>query len=276
MPTISDITVTDEAIVVPDDDGGLPFLGILKPDGTPWRRYQEVTDQILTALTLSHKAVVVWAERNRTRKDALKEEAIVHLIRHYNASGDTVNPGHLLAVLWGRCTRTLDRQFRDMDVVEAEQARDRVMDIMARLIYESHSPTDKSSSRTAKYLEINFGQVFTSRIRDQWRHLQTSSLRHAPSVSLSIMPEVASDSGMWTAGERTTEVERLVELAEAFRVIMEAGHTDKRVGAAYILHHYQGMSRVNIAKEFDVTPATITRWLKLGQARIERWRKGDQ
>lgn len=268
--------MTDEAIVVPGDDGGLPFLGILKPDGTPWRRYQEVTDQILTALTLSPDDVFAWARRNRTRTDALKEEAIVYLIRHYRATGDTVNPRDLLAILWNRCTKTLAGRFQDMDAVEAEQARDRVMDIMARLIYESHSPTDKSPSRTSKYLEINFGQVFSSRIRDQWRHLQTASLRHAPTVSLSTLPEVASDSGMWTAGERTTEVERLVELAEAFRVIMEAGHTDKRVGAAYILHHYQGMSRVNIAKEFDVTPATITRWLQVGQARIERWRKGER
>lgn len=59
------IVAASERHTASSDDNGLPLLGILKPDGTPWMREADVTAQIMKAYHMTPDAVVAWAALRR-------------------------------------------------------------------------------------------------------------------------------------------------------------------------------------------------------------------
>ncbi len=261
------IVAVGELNTASSDDNGLPLLGILKPDGTPWMREAGVTAQILKAYRMTPDAVVAWAALRRTHEDAFTEEAIVHFIHHYRSTGDSLNADHLLAILIQRCAEPLAHRFRGMDPVVAEQATDRVLDTLHRIL-------NGSDSRTGKYMEIKFGQVFRARIIDAWRHFEAANTYHAQTISLSDVPE-SMETSMVPVGRRgTLRVDELAELRDACRVILETDRNDQRIGKSYILNYYGGTSKSDIAKQYHVSTVTIARWFKMVEQRLALWREG--
>jgi DNA-directed RNA polymerase specialized sigma24 family protein len=259
--------------------------------GDLYVRPADIERQVLAALPLSRDELRRRAAvSDRGSPEYLKEESLVHLLRHHHRHGDEGRVSDLSAALVRRTTRIIRKRLWSLGNEALEEG---YAEVVTRFFGKI---LDVASDR-ADFYEVRFW-VALERLCIQVFGLQLVELeRRQKEVSFAQVPGYEDDDGdeaePETKGVRLSEADKRrtsSPSSEEPTVDSDRAREARRIAitqleepfrSAYMLRHYHGWpiedqdpNVPTISRHFRKTSRTIRNWLEQAEEVLANWRGG--
>ncbi len=245
-------------------------------DGQVYQRLAEVDRQISEALGLDDEALRSRLEvRDEESPAFLKEESLVHLIRHHHGAGNRELVNDLAECLLKRCATWIDGKLSGLRTDLREDGNSGVVaEVFDRIL-------DLTDDR-GDFLQVRFWmgieRITVDVFRKQVSQFDTESSGDYDQTTIDDL----SQRGAVVVP--TASAGRPVESEAIDNVLIEAAlhQLEEPIRSAYLLRHLkdwpiedQDPAIQTISRHFGKTPRTIRNWLSKADEILEAWR-GEQ
>lgn len=246
--------------------------------GRLYARPPEVESQLDELLRASAEEQLARAtSAAKASPQFVRDECLVYLIREAWLTNDSARYSTLTAQLLRRCTRSIQRNLRALGVT-ADDEKDIYGDVVTTMmiaILDEHG--------AGEFYQVRFRLALrrlTIKIYEKYRtgkaHAQSEDSLNAPSGGADEGEEdgVALEEHVGGPEDVAYEVEQRLIIREALASIGDPRHR-----LAYVLHHYDDWPieakdplEPSISRHFDVTPRTVSNWLRAAERDLAAWR----
>ena len=241
-----------------------------------YQRLPAVDRQIKEALRLDYGELRSRLEvRDEDSTAFLKEESLVHLIRHYHRAGSRELVNDVAKCLLTRCATWIDGKLIGL-------RKDLREDGNARVVAEVFDRILDLSSDRGDFLQVRFWVVLERITVDVfWKQVNQFDTESSGDYDQAAIDALTQQGAVVVP---TASTGRSAESEAIHNVLIEAAlhQLEEPILSAYLLRYHQGWpiedknaTVQTISQHFGKTPRTIRNWLSRADKCLEAWR-GEQ